>query len=89
MGEKLFFRVRQGFGDAQATEVIIEYQIAEFLRAAGDDRGSLPARSASSSAAIERGGLDLIFFFSATSQERPSVFGYAACSPVTTRGPES
>ena len=27
VGEHFFFRVRQGFGDAQATELILEYQL--------------------------------------------------------------
>ncbi len=62
IGEDLFFRVRQGFGDAQATELILEYQIADFLR--------LQATAAETSTQrvtfrrVERGGIDLIFFFS-------------------------
>jgi autotransporter translocation and assembly factor TamB len=64
VGEHLFFRVRQGFGDAQATELILEYQIAEFLRlqASGAQIGGGVQRV--QFRRIERGGLDLIFFFS-------------------------
>ena len=35
VGERLFFRIRQGFGAEQATEFILEYQIADFLRLQG------------------------------------------------------
>ena len=64
VGEKLFFRVRQGFGDAQATELILEYQIADFLRlrATGAEIGGGAQRA--TFRRVERGGLDLIFFFS-------------------------
>ena len=51
VGEKLFFRVRQGFGDAQATELILEYQIAEFLRLQATDGGSLRRHAAHASSA--------------------------------------
>ena len=63
VGEHLFFRVRQGFGDAQATELILEYQLEEHLR--------IQANVAETSGTqrvtfrrIERAGLDLLFFFS-------------------------
>jgi len=63
VGKNLFFRVRQGFGSAQSTEFILEYQLADFLR--------LQATAAETSAGtqriqfrrVERGGIDLIFFF--------------------------
>jgi translocation and assembly module TamB len=64
VGEKLFFRVRQGFGDAQATELILEYQIADFLRLQGtaaETAGGVPRVTFRR---VERGGIDLIFFFS-------------------------
>jgi hypothetical protein len=63
VGEHLFFRVRQGFGDAQATELILEYQLEEHLR--------IQANVAETSGTqrvtfrrIERAGVDLLFFFS-------------------------
>ena len=63
MGEHFFFRIRQGFGDAQATELILEYQLEEHLR--------VQATAAETSGTqrvtfrrVERAGLDLLFFFS-------------------------
>jgi autotransporter translocation and assembly factor TamB len=64
VGKNLFFRLRQAFGSAQSTELILEYQIADFLR--------LQATAAETSGGtqrvqfnrVERGGIDLIFFFS-------------------------
>lgn len=64
VGEKLFVRVRQAFGDAQATEFILEYQLADYLRlqatAAETSGGTQRLRFRR----VERGGIDLIFFFS-------------------------
>ena len=63
VGEHLFFRVRQGFGDAQATELILEYQLRDHLRVQAN-----VAETASTQRVtfrrIERAGLDLLFFFS-------------------------
>ena len=64
VGRNLFFMVRQAFGTEQTTELILEYQIADFLR--------LQATGAQGSAAtervqfrrVERAGLDLLFSFS-------------------------
>jgi hypothetical protein len=64
VGEKLFVRIRQAFGDAQATELILEYQLADYLRlqatAAETSSGTQRVRFRR----VERGGIDLIFFFS-------------------------
>jgi translocation and assembly module TamB len=64
VGEKLFVRVRQAFGEAQATEFILEYQLADYLRlqatAAEISGGNQRVRFRR----VERGGIDLIFFFS-------------------------
>jgi translocation and assembly module TamB len=64
VGEKLFVRVRQAFGEAQATEFILEYQLADYLRlqatAAEASGGTQRVRFRR----VERGGIDLIFFFS-------------------------
>jgi len=59
----LFVRVRQGFGSEQATEFILEYQLTNFLRLQGtmSDVGGAQQRNAFRR--VERGGLDLIFFF--------------------------
>jgi autotransporter translocation and assembly factor TamB len=63
VGEHFFFRVRQGFGDAQATELILEYQLEDHLR--------IQATAAETSGTqrvtfrrVERAGLDFLFFFS-------------------------
>jgi len=59
----LFVRLRQGFGSEQATEFILEYQLTNFLRLQGtvSDAGGSQQRNAFRR--VERGGLDLIFFF--------------------------
>jgi autotransporter translocation and assembly factor TamB len=64
VGERLFFRVRQGFGAEQATEFILEYQIADFLRLQGSIAETAGGAQRTTFRRIERGGLDLIFFFS-------------------------
>ncbi|MGH8722438.1 MAG: translocation/assembly module TamB domain-containing protein, partial [Burkholderiales bacterium] len=64
VGEKLFFRVRQGFGAAQATEFILEYQIADFLRLQGSVAETAGGTQRAMFRRVERGGIDLIFFFS-------------------------
>jgi autotransporter translocation and assembly factor TamB len=59
----LFVRLRQGFGSEQATEFILEYQLTNFLRLQGTvSEGAAQQRNAFRR--VERGGLDLIFFFS-------------------------
>jgi autotransporter translocation and assembly factor TamB len=63
VGRNLFFRLRQAFGSEQTTELILEYQIAEFLRLqASTVQGSLSQRV--QFRRVERAGLDLVFFFS-------------------------
>jgi translocation and assembly module TamB len=64
VGERLFFRIRQGFGAEQATEFILEYQIADFLRLQGAVAETGGGTQRTTFRRIERGGLDLIFFFS-------------------------
>jgi hypothetical protein len=64
VGEKLFFRVRQGFGEAQSTEFILEYQIADYLRLQGSVAETAGGTQRAMFRRVERGGLDLIFFFS-------------------------
>jgi translocation and assembly module TamB len=64
IGRNLFFRLRQGFGTEQTTELILEYQIADFLRAQGSVAEGTAATQRVQFRRIERGGLDLIFFFS-------------------------
>ena len=64
VGERLFFRIRQGFGAEQATEFILEYQIADFLRLQGAIAETTGGTQRVTFRRIERAGLDLIFFFS-------------------------
>jgi autotransporter translocation and assembly factor TamB len=57
-----FVRLRQGFGAEQATEFMLEYQLTSFLRLQGTvSDASTVQRNAFRR--VERGGLDLIFFF--------------------------
>ena len=64
VGERLFFRIRQGFGEAEGTEFILEYQIADYLRAQATIAETPSGTQRTMFRRIERGGLDLIFFFS-------------------------
>ena len=64
VGEKLFVRIRQGFGAAEATEFILEYQVAEYLRLQGSAAETSSGTQRVTFRRVERGGLDLIFFFS-------------------------
>lgn len=65
IGDRAFIRLRQEFGERNATEFMLEYQLARFLRlqvtAAPQSTGSA---NRINQRRIERGGLDLIFFFS-------------------------
>ena len=59
----LFVRLRQGFGAEQATEFILEYQLASFLRLQGTASDVSGNVQRNAFRRVERGGLDLIFFF--------------------------
>ncbi len=63
VGEHFFFRVRQGFGDAQATELVLEYQLQDYLRLQGTAAQTAGTQRVTFRR-VERAGLDLIFFFS-------------------------
>ena len=58
VGEKLFVRLRQGFGDQQATEFVLEYQIKDYLRMQGTVAETADTQR-TTFRRIERGGLDL------------------------------
>jgi autotransporter translocation and assembly factor TamB len=64
VGEHFFFRIRQGFGDAQATELILEYQLKDFLRLQGTGADTSGGSQRVTFRRVERAGVDLIFFFS-------------------------
>ena len=65
IGDRAFFKLRQQFGERNASEFLIEYQLADFLRlqatAAPETTGS---GNRLNQRRIERAGMDLIFFFS-------------------------
>lgn len=65
IGDRAFFKLRQQFGERNATEFLIEYQLADFLRL---QMSAAPETSGSANRIgqrrIERAGVDLIFFFS-------------------------
>jgi autotransporter translocation and assembly factor TamB len=64
VGKNLFFRLRQAFGSAQSTELILEYQIADFLRLQGAVAETSGGTQRVTFRRVERAGIDLIFFFS-------------------------
>jgi len=65
VGDRAFFKLRQQFGERNVTEFLLEYQIADFLRARGS---AAPETTGSANRLgqrrVERAGIDLIFFFS-------------------------
>jgi translocation and assembly module TamB len=64
VGRNLYFLVRQAFGTEQTTELILEYQIAEFLRLRATGAQGAVATERVQFRRVERAGLDLLFFFS-------------------------
>jgi translocation and assembly module TamB len=65
IADKAFVKMRQQFGDRNVTEFLLEYQLADFLRA---QTTAAPETSGSANRIgqrrVERAGVDLIFFFS-------------------------
>ena len=65
IGDKAFIKLRQEFGDRNVSEFLLEYRLADFLRlrasAAPETSG---AANRIGQRRVERGGLDLLFFFS-------------------------
>ena len=65
LGDKAFLRLRQQFGERNVTEFMLEYRLTKFLRA---EVTAAPETTGSANRVnqrrVERGGLDLIFFFS-------------------------
>ena len=64
VGERLFVRLRQIFGTQDATEFRLEYQLADFLRLQGSFAEGSPSANRSLTRRVERGGIDLVLFFS-------------------------
>jgi translocation and assembly module TamB len=65
VGDRAFLKLRQQFGQRSLTEFILEYQLFDFLRlqATGAPE-STGAGNRINQRRVERGGIDLIFFFS-------------------------
>lgn len=65
IGDDVYFKLRQQFGERSITEFLLEYQLTDFLRvqatAAPETTG---AANRIGQRRIERAGIDLIFFFS-------------------------
>jgi autotransporter translocation and assembly factor TamB len=65
INEQLFVRFRQNFGPQDASEFILEYQVAHFLRFQGSVApGGGTTANRTIARRVERGAADLIFFFS-------------------------
>jgi translocation and assembly module TamB len=60
IGERVFVRVRQQFGSTEATALLLEYQIAEFLRLQTNVVEGAETNRAIGNR-VDRGGIDLIF----------------------------
>jgi translocation and assembly module TamB len=65
VGDRAFLKLRQQFGERNISEFLIEYQLTDFLRL---QASAAPETSGSGNRLnqrrVERGGIDLIFFFS-------------------------
>jgi autotransporter translocation and assembly factor TamB len=65
VGDRAFFKLRQQFGERNITEVLIEYQLADFLRLqASGTPETVGSANRLTQRRVERAGIDLIFFFS-------------------------
>ncbi len=65
IGDRVFFKLRQTFGERTTSEFMVEYQLTDFLRVQAT---GAPETTGSANRIgqhrIERAGIDLIFFFS-------------------------
>jgi translocation and assembly module TamB len=64
VGERLFVKFRQIFGTQDASEFQLEYQLADFLRLQGSFSEGKGRANRSLTRRVERGGIDLVVFFS-------------------------
>ena len=65
IGERTFVKLHQQFGERNVTEFMIEFQLAKFLRLeASGAPETVAAGNRLNQRRIERGSIDLIFFFS-------------------------
>jgi translocation and assembly module TamB len=63
VGERLFVKLRQAFGAQSVTELILEYQIAQYLRLQTSVAEGAAATERTLMQRVEQGGIDLIFYF--------------------------
>jgi translocation and assembly module TamB len=64
VGERLFVKFRQIFGTQEASEFQLEYELADFLRLQGSLSEGKGRANRSLTRRVERGGIDLVVFFS-------------------------
>jgi translocation and assembly module TamB len=62
VGSRLFVRLRQIFGAQEVSELQLEYQLTNYLRAQGSVSDGRGLANRSFTRRIERGGLDLVVF---------------------------
>jgi translocation and assembly module TamB len=64
VGERLFVKFRQSFGTQDVSEFDLEYQISDILRVEGSIAQGRNAANRTLTRRVERGGIDLVVFFS-------------------------
>jgi hypothetical protein len=64
VGERLFLKFRQLFGTRDASEFQLEYQLTNFLRLQGSIAEGQTSANRSLTRRVERGGIDLVVYFS-------------------------
>lgn len=64
IGDRLFLKFSQQFGPRDISEFMLEYQLADFLRLQASFAEGEGLTNRSLTRRVERGGIDLIFFFS-------------------------
>jgi autotransporter translocation and assembly factor TamB len=64
VGERLFMKFRQIFGTRDLSEFQLEYQLAKFLRLQGSIADGQTSANRSLTRRVERGGIDLVVYFS-------------------------
>jgi translocation and assembly module TamB len=63
VGERLYFKFRQAFGDQSVSELIVEYQLAPYLRLQTSVAEGAAATERTLMHRVEQGGVDLIFYY--------------------------
>jgi translocation and assembly module TamB len=63
VGERLFFKFRQAFGAQAVSELILEYQLAPYLRLQTSVAEGAAATERTLMQRVEQGGIDLIFYY--------------------------